>query len=137
MVSIAKVATSRSGNLFDMVDLRRPRPFVKWAGGKTSLLRTLRQFVPKAYDRYFEPFLGGGAFFFDLRPTVALLADSNRELIHCYRVVRDNPDALFSVLSKQIVSESQFYRMRGQDPAILSDIERAARFIFLNKTCFN
>src|SRR5205814_1251674 len=71
------------------------QPFLKWAGGKASLLRQLEEFFPHEIDRYFEPFVGGGAVFFhlkhrfpDMRP---FLRDSNKELINCYRVVRDRP----------------------------------------------
>lgn len=64
------------------------RPFLKWAGGKTRLLPALRRYVPKKFERYFEPFLGGGAFFFDTAPDSAVLGDSNSDLISCYEVVR-------------------------------------------------
>lgn len=115
----------------------KARPFIKWAGGKTALLETLRRFVPPWYNRYLEPFVGGGAFFFDLAPAEAILSDTNAELIHCYAVVRDNPEKLFAALSGREISEAMFYRTRALNPDVLSDIERAARFIYLNKTCFN
>jgi DNA adenine methylase len=116
----------------------RTRPFLKWAGGKTRLLPVLRQSVPdKAFRRYIEPFLGGGALFFDLAPDAAVLSDSNPELISCYEVVRDAPEELIKELSHYSVSEAEFYRIRGLRPLELSPIERAARFIYLNKTCYN
>jgi DNA adenine methylase len=113
------------------------RPFVKWAGGKTALLPTLRRFIPSWYGKYFEPFVGGGAFFFDLEPDTAVLSDSNEELIRCYKIVRDKPAALLRALSALEVSETDFYDIRGTDPAHLPSVDRAARFIYLNKTCFN
>jgi DNA adenine methylase len=113
------------------------RPFVKWAGGKTVLLPALRQFVPESYKSYFEPFVGGGAFFFDLQPTHAILADSNQELINCYRIVKERPEALFEAVTRMQISESNFYAVRKTDPLMLPDLDRAARFLYLNKTCFN
>jgi len=115
----------------------KAKPFLKWAGGKTRLLRILRRAVPNGFNRYFEPFLGGGALFFDLAPRVAILSDSNSDLILCYRVVRDSSEALLEQLTQLRVSETEFYRMRSTNPSSLSDIERAARFIYLNKTCYN
>lgn len=115
----------------------RIRPFLKWAGGKTRILRVLRQSVPPSFQRYFEPFVGGGALFFDLSPSDAILSDSNAELISCYEVVRDSPDALIQELSHYAISEAEFYRVRALQPEELSPIESAARFIYLNKTCYN
>src|ERR1700741_4545011 len=90
----------------------RIRPFLKWAGGKTRLLPALRQSLPPRFNRYFEPFIGGGAFFFDLSPNQAVLGDSNPELISCYKVVREQPEALLASISKLRVSEAEFYRLR-------------------------
>lgn len=113
------------------------RPFLKWAGGKSRLLPTLREKTPKTFGNYFEPFLGGGAMFFDLSPRKSVLSDSNEELINCYQVVRTSPQTLVSALSNFQVEEKEYYRMRAIDPQHLSKVERAARFIYLNKTCFN
>ena len=115
----------------------RVRPFLKWAGGKTRLLPALRQFIPPRFNRYFEPFVGGGAFFFDLAPNQAVLADSNPELINCYKVVRQQPEELMRAILRLRVSETEFYRLRELDPQKLVAVARAARFIYLNKTCYN
>ncbi len=115
----------------------RPKPFLKWAGGKSHLLPVLHQCVPKHFGRYFEPFLGGGALFFSLCPSDAVLADSNVELIHCYKTVRDRPREVIDRLGKMTVSELEFYKIRAMCPETLPDVARAARFIYLNKTCFN
>lgn len=115
----------------------RVRPLLKWAGGKTRLLSVLRRSVPRSFRRYFEPFMGGGALFFDLAPADAVLSDSNPELISCYEVVRDAPDALIEELSHYRISEAEFYRIRGLDPHDLTPIGRAARLVYLNKTCYN
>ena len=117
--------------------LRAAKPLLKWAGGKARLLPTLRRLLPPTYFRYVEPFVGGGAFFFSLSPAVALINDLNAELIQCYEVVRDTPDALLRVLSTMSVGKDEFYRWRSIAPSELEPVFRAARFIYLNKTCFN
>ncbi|HZY69584.1 MAG TPA: DNA adenine methylase [Thermoplasmata archaeon] len=119
---------------------RKATPFVKWAGGKAQLLRQLDRFFPTEYETYFEPFLGGGAVFFHIRPERAVLADTNPELINAFKVVRDDPRALMAALDShflQRTEESHFYRVREQHPSDLTKVERASRTIFLNKTCFN
>jgi DNA adenine methylase len=115
----------------------RAKPFLKWAGGKTQLLKTFVEFFPASYNRYFEPFVGSGAVFFHLRPEVAHLSDCSVELINCYSVVRDEVAALIKLLKKHKYEEEYFYNMRAMNPENLTPAERAARFIFLNKTCFN
>jgi DNA adenine methylase len=122
------------------VEERKPlriKPFLKWAGGKARLLAALRQSLPPRFNRYYEPFVGGGAFFFDLSPKVAVLGDSNPELMNCYKVVRDQPEELIEFISKLRVSGTEFYRLRELDPDTLSAVSRAARLIYINKTCYN
>jgi DNA adenine methylase len=114
-----------------------PRPFLKWAGGKGQLLGRLRAHVPKSYDRYFEPFLGGGALFFALRPRRGVLSDVNREIVDCYTAVRDDVPNLVDALRHHRYESEHYYAVRDTDPATLSLVERAARTIFLNKTGFN
>jgi DNA adenine methylase len=97
-------------------------------------------FFPNSFKTYYEPFLGGGALFFRLLPSRAVLSDSNPELIQVYTSVRDNPDGLMAALdehSGHSRSEPYFYKVRRQHPNDLSPVERAARTVFLNKTCFN
>jgi DNA adenine methylase len=113
------------------------KPFIKWAGGKSSLLGHLKEFVPANYNRYCEVFLGGGAFFFHLAPSEAILSDANAELIHCFQMVQKTPEELIEALQSYENEESEFYRVRAQNPNTLSPVNRAARFIYLNKTCFN
>ncbi len=116
-------------------------PFLKWAGGKSQLLPQFQKFFPRKFRRYYEPFLGGGAVFFFLAPRLATLCDTNAELITTYQVVKDNVEALIAVLRKQYShknDEKNFYKIRDEtDIAELTDTERAARLIYLNKTCFN
>lgn len=122
-----------------------PRPFLKWAGGKRRLLEQMSVHFPEQFKRYFEPFVGGGAVFFHLSPliqgsrltTPAVLADLNEELINCYRVVKEQPEELIQGLRRHRPTEKYYYQMRNLEPLRLSPVERASRFIYLNKTCFN
>lgn len=112
-------------------------PFVKWAGGKSQLIEYMK--FPARFRTYHEPFLGGGAVFFGLQPRSAFLSDVNEELTNCYRVVKENVEKLISAL-KQLAgdySEEEYYDVRAQDPTSLDPVDRAARFIFLNRTCYN
>jgi len=118
----------------------RPRPFVKWAGGKGQLLPHLQPWLQARCSRYVEPFLGGGAVFFHLRPGRALLGDSNARLVETYEMVRDRPSDLMALLDQHQAHASNadyYYEVRSQQTEELSPTERAARFIFLNKTCYN
>jgi len=116
-------------------------PFLKWAGGKSQLLDQLRRYFPSRFKRYFEPFLGGGAVFFSLRPEESILSDANFELINTYKVIAKNVDELIlhlTNLQKKTLTQELYYDIReSQDPQKLTAVERAARFIFLNKTCYN
>ncbi|MEM3452133.1 MAG: DNA adenine methylase [Candidatus Hadarchaeum sp.] len=114
-----------------------PKPFVKWAGGKRQIVDILLKNVPKRFDTYFEPFVGGGALLFALLPKRAVIGDINRELINAYCMIRDNVEALIEDLRKHRNDEEYYYVVRSQDPAELTDVKRASRFIFLNKTCYN
>ncbi len=117
------------------------RPFVKWAGGKAQLIPEIIKRIPKKYNTYYEPFVGGGAVFFALRPQKAVLADINSELINTYEVIRSNLQGLMKELSHHRYEEEYYYRVRAQDRDPLyssySPVQRAARFIYLNKTCYN
>jgi DNA adenine methylase len=112
------------------------KPFLKWAGGKTQLLPAIEHLI-KPYDSYIEPFLGGGALFFHLKPRKAILADSNPELINCYEVVKNDVEKLILTLKDYKNEKEFFYKIRALNPDTLTEIERAARFYFLNRTCFN
>lgn len=117
-------------------------PFVKWAGGKRRLLPQLLERLPRRMSTYFEPFVGGGAVFFALanedRFERAVLGDRNAALVEVYRVVRDDLGALERALKsmqRRVLDEDYFYAVRASSPR--TPVRRAARFIFLNKTCFN
>ena len=114
-----------------------PRPFLRYAGGKAGLLKDLYKHVPSDFNRYYEPFAGGSALFFSLTPSDALLSDFNGELMNAYRAVRDDLEGLMELLRPCPNEEAFYYEMREKHPMELSPLEAAARFIYLNKTCFN
>jgi DNA adenine methylase len=122
----------------------KPKPFVKWVGGKRQLLkqfRDLKLYPPEKFNpkinRYFEPFVGGGAVFFDLLPRQAFLSDLNRELVVTYNVIKNNVESLIKSLKKYKYDKDFYLEIRAKDPDKLSDLEIASRFIYLNRTCFN
>ena len=122
-------------------ELPAPRPLLKWVGGKTQLLEQMQPFLPKTFQRYFEPFVGGAALFFDLRtrrPDMpAFLSDVNAELVNCYVAVRDDVESVIRALRCHRYESEYYYEVRAQNPVDLSPPERAARTIFLNKTGYN
>lgn len=114
-----------------------PRPFLKWAGGKSKLIQQYIPYFPRDFKAYYEPFLGGAAVFFYLNPPVATLMDINAELVNAYRCVRDNVEELIKRLEiHQLRHCRDYYYEVRQCPSVTS-IESAARLIYLNKTCFN
>ena len=111
---------------------------MKWAGGKGGLLPQLAPLFPgRPWELYVEPFVGGGAVFFHLLPRRAVLIDHNPELINFYRVVRDELEALLEDLRRHRNAPDYYYRIRAQDPARLSPVQAASRFLYLNKTGYN
>jgi DNA adenine methylase len=122
------------------------KPYMKWAGGKRQLLPEIRKYLPADTQSitYYEPFAGAGAVFFDLQPPRAVINDYNRELMVSYRVIRDHVEELIAALSihEKNNCRDYYYRVRGLDrnPAVferIPDVEKTARLIFLNKTCYN
>jgi DNA adenine methylase len=119
------------------------RPIVKWAGGKSALVPALRRHVPSKMRIYVEPFAGGAALFFalsSLRPRPfarAILVDQNADLVACYTAVKNDVEEVIERLQAFKYDRDQFYEVRAMDTAKMSDGERGARLIYLNKTCFN
>jgi len=123
-------------------EVEQPGPFLKWAGGKRSLLGEILPNIPEITGKYVEPFLGAGAVFFQIDADIQKIAsDQNSELIDTYTVVRDNPERLIEELRKHKNEKRHFLAIREMDRDAqflsLDKVQRAARFIFLNKTCFN
>lgn len=111
--------------------------FIKWAGGKTWLLNLRQDIFPSEYNQYFEPFIGGGSVFFHLQPQRAILSDVNEELIETYTALRDEAELVIHQLEihQHNNSKEYYYRIRDYEPR--TPVEKAARMIYLNKTCFN
>ena len=125
------------------------KPFVKWAGGKRGLLKQILPFIPKEFNSYYEPFVGGGALFFELfskgllQNKKVVISDINSELINSYNIIKNKPLELIYILKeyKKNHTKEFYYKIRELDRKDnyinLPDIEKASRFIYLNKTCFN
>jgi DNA adenine methylase len=127
-----------SGATLEVVSQKETgRPFLKWAGGKRQLLPSLLQHVPANAPHYFEPFVGGGALFFELWPKKAVLADANKRLIRAYRGVRKSVDKVVRLLRSYPHDPAFFYDFRQASIDDGTDAEVAAWFIYLNKTGFN
>ena len=113
------------------------KPILKWAGGKTQLLPEILPRMPKKYHKYIEPFVGGGALFFELNYDQAVIADSNPELINMYQSVASHCDDVINALKEYRNESEMFYKIRALDWTKCSEVEAAARMIYLNRTCFN
>ena len=124
----------------------KAKPFVKWAGGKRSIVDKLIKYSPSEYNTYFEPFVGGGALLYELSPKKAVINDYNKELMNIYECIKD--ENKFSSMCLELNkherdhSEEYYYQIRDLDKdkkkfSKLSDYKRAARTIYLNKACFN
>lgn len=118
------------------------KPFLRWAGGKTHSIPFLIAHLPPNFNnlnRYFEPFLGGGSLFFNLRPQKAILSDINEDLIECYKAVQRNPALISKYLKQHLKNtcEEYYYTMRDKYNSSKHSVYRAALFIYLNKSCFN
>ena len=131
-----------------MVEKKKAMPFLKWAGGKSKLIKKISDLFPKKFSNYYEPFLGGGAVFFHLNPDRAYLSDTNEELINAYISIRDNSEKVIDFLKlykKKMTNarnenkdEKYYYHVRDiEKPSEQAPERRAARTIFLNKTCYN
>lgn len=119
------------------------QPFTKWTGGKRQLLPILRSYMPEKYNCYFEPFIGGGALFFDLVPEKAVINDFNEELMNTYRQIKNNPTALIDLLTEHKEKNSKEYYLkvravdRNETITRMSDVERAARLMYMLRVDFN
>lgn len=118
-------------------------PILKWVGGKRQLISEIMPLIPSKFSTYVEPFVGGAAVLFELQPSKAIINDYNSELINVYEVIRDNPEELIEQLRYHSENNSSeyFYEVRSMDREQsyknLSKVNKAARVIYLNKTCYN
>ena len=117
------------------------KPFLKWVGGKRKLLPELVKRIPANYATYYEPFMGGAALFWHLQPSKAVLSDINPELVNTYQCIQQDVEALIVDLQQHYYDRDYYYQLRNCDRldeyATWTNVRRASRFIFLNKTCFN
>jgi DNA adenine methylase len=117
------------------------QPFLKWAGGKRQLLSEIRKLIPNQFNQYYEPFLGGGAVLFDLQPKNAVANDYNKQLINVYKCIKNHVNELLEELKKHPNEKHHYYKIREFDRhynfITLPNISKAARIIYLNKTCYN
>ena len=117
----------------------KPKPFLRWAGGKRRSIPFLENHLPRKFKRYFELFLGAGSLFFHICPSNAVLSDKNRCLIECYNAIKENPELVSRHLQEHLPKSSKDYylEMRKKYNKSEYSISKAALFIYLNKTCFN
>ena len=119
------------------------QPFTKWTGGKRQLLPVIKKLMPESYNHYYEPFIGGGALFFDLAPKKAVINDYNAELINCYQQIKENPNELIELLKvhKENNSKEYYLELRSvdRDDRInkMPDVQRAARILYMLRVDFN
>lgn len=121
----------------DERDETKAKPFLKWAGGKRGMLPVLRQYFPERFGTYFEPFLGGGAVFFALAPSSAVISDSNQRLVRTYEAVRDHADHVVDFLARSPNDEAFFRKVRQFKATATDTASVGASTIYLNRTCFN
>ena len=119
------------------VETLKIRPVLKWAGGKTQLLPQLLGSMPSAYEKYLEPFVGGGALFFNLAPERSVIGDTNAELINLYRCLVASAEEVCEALKEMPITSEEFYQFRARDWRNDEPIVAAARTIYLNRLCFN
>ncbi len=117
------------------------KPFVKWAGGKRQILTEIKKYIPEKFSTYYEPFVGGGAVLFELQPRKAVINDVNPHLINVYRVIKNDVETLIADLKTHKNEEDYYYKVRKKDRTDefkkMSEVEKASRILYLNKTCFN
>jgi len=132
----------KTGELFEMAINKLVAPVVKWVGGKRQIINQIVEYIPKSFSTYYEPFVGGGAVLFELQPRTAIVNDINAELINLYEVIKNNVDELIEHLKQHKNEEAYFYELRELDRNReiydrLTPSQKAARIIYLNKTCYN
>lgn len=120
-----------------IVDKKIDGQLFRWAGSKRKLIPTLLKYIPPKYDRYIEPFCGSACLFFALKPSNALLSDINNELMNAYEEIKKNPSAVHAKVAEKPINKDFYNSIRSKSPTSLSNFERAVRFTYLNRNCFN
>ena len=121
---------------------QKAAPFIRWVGGKSKLIKHLKNYVPSDFcdgKYYYEPFLGAGSLFFHLTPQKAYLSDSNKDLIECYNAIKSDPEIISEHLNQHSENNCKeyYYKMRDEYNSSEPSTSKAALFIYLNKSCFN
>lgn len=132
---VTSLSVVEEPTLFPILGIQKP--FLKWAGGKTQIIPDLLKYIPEKFNKYIEPFIGGGALYFNLSHPQSIISDLNEELVITYKQVKENVHEVLLILENYINREEFYYQIRSLSPSSLTDSERAARLIYLNKTCFN
>lgn len=120
-----------------MEEIEIQRPPIRWAGSKKKLISQLRELAPKEFERYVEPFCGSLCFLIALKPKKSLAGDINYELINFYKEIKKNTRKISKLVHSELTDEATYYKIRSIDPTTLSASKRAARFLYLNRFCFN
>ena len=120
-----------------MTTLEVSRSPLRWAGSKRKLLLTLKRLAPQEFTRYVEPFCGSLSFYVALKPNSALVGDINEELVNFYRMIAWRPKAIATAAHELNNDEATYYELRSYDPRTLGAQDRAVRFLYLNRFCFN
>ncbi|WP_420454142.1 DNA adenine methylase [Rubrivirga sp.] len=113
------------------------KPFLRWAGSKRKLIPKLERYWDGSADRYVEPFAGSACLYFHLNPERALLSDINTELVLAYKSIKSDYEAVFEALNRLPTGKDGYYTVRSSEKESMCDIDVAARFIYLNRYCFN
>lgn len=136
----SKTNTKDIPNVTEETSTNKATPFLKWVGGKRGIINELKNRLPNDFENYYEAFVGGGALFFEIAPTLktAYLSDTNIDLVITYSVIKKEPEKLIDLLKIHQLKHSNDYYYQIRAMQHLADpIEIAARMIYLNKTCFN
>ncbi|WP_167631099.1 DNA adenine methylase [Mariprofundus ferrooxydans] len=115
----------------------KAKPFLRWAGSKRKLVPYLSTYWDNSFERYIEPFMGSAVLYYELDPNKAILSDINKELIQTFTEIKNNPKEVHKTLSALNPDKENYYAVRATDSESLNSVERAARFIYLNRFCFN
>lgn len=113
------------------------KPFLRWAGSKRKLLPILKSYWSNHFNRYIEPFAGSACLFFEIMPQKAILGDTNKQLVETYNAIKKSPELVYKKATDFPYGKDPYYEVRSLETENMSSVEIAARFIYLNRYCFN